>query len=96
MAHKAALVTGSTSGIGLGIAKVLARNGYAIFLNGYGDKKTIEKLKTEIQSNSCAQVEHLEANLADLAEIESMFTSVQEKYPSGIDILVNNAGKNGD
>lgn len=93
MAAKTALVTGSTSGIGVGIARVLASKGYSIFLNGLGETESIERLRKEIEQQSEASVEHLAGDLSDPTEIESMFKLVDEVCPNGIDVLVNNAGK---
>ncbi|MGG5291823.1 3-hydroxybutyrate dehydrogenase [Pseudomonas shirazensis] len=83
---KTALVTGSTSGIGLGIAKVLAGAGANIVLNGFGDASTA---LGEI-SQYGVQVAHHPADLSDIAQLEDLFIFA-ERF-GGIDILVNNAG----
>ncbi|GAB5350898.1 3-hydroxybutyrate dehydrogenase [Qipengyuania sp. 483] len=78
---KRALVTGSTSGIGLAIAKALRDEGAEIVLNGFGDEAEIAKLCEELEAT------HSGADLTDVAQIETMMDEAGE-----IDILVNNAG----
>jgi 3-hydroxybutyrate dehydrogenase len=78
---KTALVTGSTSGIGLAIARALAGEGARLILNGFGDPAGIEKLKAELGAS------HSGADLTDPAAVEAMIAEAGE-----IDILVNNAG----
>ena len=78
---KRALVTGSTSGIGLAIARALHEQGAAIVLNGFGDADEIAKLCEELGAT------HSGADLTDVSQIEAMM-----REAGGIDILVNNAG----
>ncbi|MFW2350387.1 3-hydroxybutyrate dehydrogenase [Qipengyuania sp.] len=78
---KRALVTGSTSGIGLAIARALAGEGARVVLNGFGDEGEIAKLCEELGAT------HSGADLTDVAQIETMMEQAGE-----IDILVNNAG----
>ena len=84
---KTAVITGSTSGIGLGIAHVLARAGANIVLNGFGDPSpaiaSLEQLGV--------QVRHHPADLADAAQIEAMLDFAEQAF-GAVDILVNNAG----
>lgn len=84
---KTALVTGSTSGIGLGIAKALAAQGANILLNGFGD---IEGPKAEIAALG-VQVAYQGADMSKPAEIEDMVAFATKTFGS-LDILVNNAG----
>ena len=84
---KTALVTGSTSGIGLGIAKALAKQGANIVLNGFGDHAGPE---AEISALG-AKVAYHGADMSKPPEIEAMVKFAQEKFGS-VDILVNNAG----
>ena len=84
---KTAVVTGSTSGIGLGIAKALAAQGANIVLNGFGD---VEGPKAEIAALG-VQVSYHGADMSKPAEIEDMVKHVQTTFGS-LDILVNNAG----
>ena len=88
---KTALVTGSTSGIGLGIATALARQGASIVLNGFGDASEIEALRAGLQSEHGVQVRFHGADLAQPEQIESMMRNAREEF-GAVDILVNNAG----
>ena len=88
---KTALVTGSTSGIGLGIARTLGAKGANLVLNGFGDASEIERLRASLAGEFGVQVAYEGADLSKPAEIESMVASV-EKRSGAIDILVNNAG----
>ncbi|QZD89721.1 3-hydroxybutyrate dehydrogenase [Qipengyuania aurantiaca] len=78
---KRALVTGSTSGIGLAIARALAKEGASVVLNGFGDEAEIAQLCEELGAT------HSGADLTEVAQIEEMM-----EQAGGIDILVNNAG----
>jgi len=88
---KTALVTGSTSGIGLGIAEKLAAQGANVILNGFGD---IEAPKAAVLAAGQAHGVKVGYNGADMskpAEIEALFAYAQAEF-GGVDILVNNAG----
>jgi 3-hydroxybutyrate dehydrogenase len=87
LAQKTALVTGSTSGIGLGIAKALARQGANIVLNGFGDA---EGPKAEIAALG-VQVDYHGADMSKPADIEDMMSFAAKRF-GRVDILVNNAG----
>jgi len=87
LARKTALVTGSTSGIGLGIAKALARQGANIVLNGFGE---IEAAKAEVKALG-VEVEYHGADMSKPAEIEAMMAFAAQRFGQ-VDILVNNAG----
>jgi 3-hydroxybutyrate dehydrogenase len=84
---KTALVTGSTSGIGLGIAKALARQGANIVLNGFGD---VDGPKGEVQALG-AKVAYHGADMSKPAEIEDMMKFAATQF-GHVDVLVNNAG----
>jgi 3-hydroxybutyrate dehydrogenase len=88
---KVSLVTGSTSGIGLGIAHALAHAGSAIVLNGFGKPEEISETKTKIASEFGVKVEYSGADMSNPASIAEMITSTLETFGS-LDILVNNAG----
>jgi 3-hydroxybutyrate dehydrogenase len=88
---KVALVTGSTSGIGLGIARAFAGEGASVMLNGFGDAATIEGVKKEIAGLSGAKVGFHGADLSKPTEIEALFAETR-KTLGAPDILVNNAG----
>ncbi|MBH1964254.1 MAG: 3-hydroxybutyrate dehydrogenase [Comamonadaceae bacterium] len=84
---KTALVTGSTSGIGLGIAIELAKQGVNIVMNGFGD---VEGPKAQIAATG-VKVQHHGADMSKPAEIEAMMKFAADNF-GGVDILVNNAG----
>jgi 3-hydroxybutyrate dehydrogenase len=88
---KTVLVTGSTSGIGEGIAKHFAALGHNIILNGFGDTSVIEKLRNDIAEQFGVNVRYYGADMSKVAEIEAMIKQVEAEFGS-IDILVNNAG----
>ena len=88
---KRALVTGSTSGIGLGIAETLARAGCDVALNGFGETDDIEALKVRLASHYKVRVIHVDADVSDGDACRSMVRHVQQEF-DGLDVLVNNAG----
>ncbi|MEY3981607.1 MAG: hypothetical protein RLZZ281_476 [Pseudomonadota bacterium] len=91
LANKTALITGSTSGIGLGIAHALAAQGADIMLNGFGDAALIESLKKDLASRYGVRVLHHGADMTKPAEIEDMIRSTESQL-GRLDVLVNNAG----
>ena len=91
LAGKTALVTGSTSGIGLGIARAFANAGANVALNGFGDEKEIENTRATLASETKVKVTYDKANLAKPVEIEAMIQRMTLAF-GHIDILVNNAG----
>lgn len=88
---KVALITGSTSGIGLGIAKALAFQGAHIVFNGLGDRHKIADLVRDTAQKYDVQTAYHDADMASALEIEAMMRFSADKF-GGIDILVNNAG----
>ena len=84
---KTALVTGSTSGIGLGISLGLARAGANVVLNGFGDANAVI---AEVEQFG-GRVGHHPADVSDPAQIAEMFAYAEREF-GGVDILVNNAG----
>ena len=88
---KTALVTGSTSGIGLACARALAAEGANIVLNGFGEAEEIDRIRQEIARSGGGEVEHDGADLTRPAEIERMIAAAGDRF-GRIDILVNNAG----
>ena len=91
LSGKTALVTGSTSGIGLGIARALAEQGANIVFNGFGDAQQIEKLYTDIGQEFGVQTAYHNADMSQPDQIAAMMTFAADKF-GGVDILVNNAG----
>ena len=86
-----ALVTGSTSGIGLAIARALAAQGMNITLNGFGDAADIERARQAIESEFGVRARHSGADMRDGAAIASMVEEATAAFGS-VDVLVNNAG----
>lgn len=90
-AEKTAIVTGSTSGIGLGIAGALASSGVNVVLNGFGEKADIDKTVDELKQKHNVGVMYSGANIAKPDEIADMMDRTRAEFGS-VDILVNNAG----
>ncbi|MCJ7558782.1 MAG: 3-hydroxybutyrate dehydrogenase [Gammaproteobacteria bacterium] len=88
---KRALVTGSTSGIGLGIARALAARGCSLTLNGFAEKSEIAALRAELAESGGVEVAYSPADMRHPSQIESMIRDAVERF-GGLDILVNNAG----
>lgn len=88
---KTALVTGSTSGIGLGIARAMADAGANIVLNGMGDAAEIEKLRAEIEKDHGVRAVYHGADMTKPEQIRDMCAKAAELF-GALDILVNNAG----
>ncbi|MEY3952962.1 MAG: hypothetical protein RL320_1764 [Pseudomonadota bacterium] len=88
---KSALVTGSTSGIGLGIAQALADQGARIAINGFGDASVIAEIQADLTRRSGQPTPHYGADMSKPSEIAQMMQDA-ERDMGAIDILVNNAG----
>ncbi len=89
--NKTAIITGSTSGIGLGIADALAASGVNIILNGFGDAAEIETLRARMAAKYGVAVRYQGADMSRAEQIEAMMQSVIAEF-GAVDILVNNAG----
>ena len=87
----AAIVTGSTSGIGLGIARALAEGGAAVMLNGFGDKTEIETLRASLAENNDVDIAYNGADMSKPEAIRAMAAEARERF-GHVDIIVNNAG----
>ncbi len=88
---KTAIVTGSTSGIGLGIAKALAESGARVMLNGLGDAAEIEAIRAGLAQSAGVEVGFQEANMQRSEEIALLVSETARRW-GRVDILVNNAG----
>lgn len=91
LAGKSAVVTGSTSGIGLGTARALAKAGVNVLINGFGDGATIEKERVGIEQEFKVKAVYSSADMSKPVEIAAMIRQAEEAF-GGVDILVNNAG----
>jgi 3-hydroxybutyrate dehydrogenase len=91
MKAKSAVITGSTSGIGLGIARTFAKNGMDIVLNGFGDPLKIEEIRRGMETEYKVRVIYSPADMTQPAQIREML-SIAEKTLGQVDVLVNNAG----
>ena len=88
---KSALVTGSTSGIGLAIARAFAAEGANITLNGFGDAAEIEKLRSDIEKDFGVKAIYSGADMTKPDEIAAMIKTSEQTFGS-LDVLMNNAG----
>jgi len=88
---KTAVVTGSTSGIGLAIARALAAEGANIVINGFGDAADIEKERARLEGDFSVRATYSPADMTKPAEIAGMIATAESTFGS-VDVLVNNAG----
>ena len=88
---KSAIVTGSTSGIGLGIAHVLASKGCDLVINGFGDADAIEKERVNLETTHGVKVVYSGADISKPEDVKAMVELCATTY-GAVDILVNNAG----
>ena len=88
---KTALVTGSTSGIGLAIARALAKDGANLMINGFGDKAAIEQERGALEKDFGITARYSAADMSKPAEIAAMIAETEKQFGS-VDVLVNNAG----
>jgi 3-hydroxybutyrate dehydrogenase len=88
---RSAVVTGSTSGIGLGYARALAKEGVNVMLNGFGDKAEIEKERSGIEKDFGVKALYSPADMTKPDEIATMIADA-EKALGAVDVLINNAG----
>jgi 3-hydroxybutyrate dehydrogenase len=88
---KTAVVTGSTSGIGLGIARGLAQAGAQVVLNGFGDQAEIERERSGLETEFGVKAHYSPADMSKPDEIAAMIDDAGKRFGS-VDVLVNNAG----
>ena len=89
--NRSAVVTGSTSGIGLAIARALAEQGCAVMLNGFGDAAEIEKTRSGLAQSTGARVAYSGADMSKPDQVVGMIADTTKALGT-VDILVNNAG----
>ncbi|MGH7093215.1 MAG: SDR family NAD(P)-dependent oxidoreductase, partial [Stellaceae bacterium] len=88
---KVAIVTGSTSGIGLALAGALAAEGCDVMLNGFGDAQAIERLRAGLAERHGVRAGYNGADMAKPAQIRDLVAVTAQRF-GAVDILVNNAG----
>ena len=88
---KTALVTGSTSGIGLAIARAMAEAGASVMINGFGEAAAIEKERSALEKEFGIKARYSGADMSKPGEIASMIAATEKEFGK-LDVLVNNAG----
>jgi 3-hydroxybutyrate dehydrogenase len=91
LAGKSAVVSGSTSGIGLGIARAFADAGMDVMLNGFGDAAEIERTRSSLEEEFGVKVKYSAADMSKPADIAGMVEAARDAFGK-VDVLVNNAG----
>jgi 3-hydroxybutyrate dehydrogenase len=89
--RRSAIVSGSTSGIGQGMATALAHAGFDVMLNGFGDAAEIESIRADLESASGSRVGYHGADMSKPEEIEVLVASTREMFGK-VDVVVANAG----
>ena len=92
LTNKRAVITGSTSGIGLAIARELASNGADVVINGFGDAQAIEQERVNLELEFDVKAHYLNADLMQPQATRDFIDAAAKALGGGIDILVNNAG----
>lgn len=88
---KSVIVTGSTSGIGLGMAEAFAAQGMNVMLNGFGDKAEIEAIRARLAAEHGIDAAYHGADMTKPAEIADLFKTAERTFGT-VDVIVNNAG----
>ncbi len=88
---KRAIVTGSTSGIGLGIAEALSAAGANVMLNGFGDPSEIERIRSRLAAEHGVEIDYHGADMSKPDEITALAGAAKSRF-GGVDIVINNAG----
>ena len=91
LSSKTALVTGSTSGIGLAMARALAKEGANVVLNGFGDAAAIEQERAGIEAEFGVKAAYSPADMTKPDQIAAMVAEAETTF-GGVDVLINNAG----
>lgn len=91
MAGKSAVITGSTSGIGLAMAHAFAESGVNVMLNGFGDAEEVEAIRAKLAADHGVTVLYSGADMTQPRQIADMIAEAEEAFDT-VDILVNNAG----
>ena len=91
LSGRSAIITGSTSGIGLGVARAMARAGANVVLNGFGDAGEIENIRSGIEAEFGVVARYSPANMMKPDEIRAMVAETEQAL-GAVDVLVNNAG----
>ncbi len=91
MTQRSAIVTGSTSGIGLGVAQSFAANGMNVMLNGFGDADEIEQIRAGLEKEHGIKALYSGADMTKPEEIRAMVDEAKASF-GAVDVLVNNAG----
>ncbi|TPW26629.1 3-hydroxybutyrate dehydrogenase [Pararhizobium mangrovi] len=89
--EKTVVITGSTSGIGLGLAEGFAKADYNVLINGFGDTDAIEKERKRLEGLGEGRVVYHDADMTKPDEIADMIATAEKAF-GGIDVLINNAG----
>ena len=90
-ARKTAIVTGSTSGIGLGMAEALCKTGVSVMLNGFGDAAEIEATRSRLAGENGVEVGFNGADMTKPGEIHGLYEAAEAMF-GRVDIIINNAG----
>lgn len=91
MARKTAIITGSTSGIGLAIAERFAADGFAVVINSYSDSEEDHAIARDLAARHDADVAYVQADMSKSDQCRRLVTEAAERF-GGVDVLVNNAG----
>ena len=91
VSRKSAIITGSTSGIGLGLAEALASAGMNIMLNGFGDLQEIDAIRSRLTAGNKVEVGYHGADMTKPGEICELFNAAEAQF-GAVDVIVNNAG----